>query len=166
MATHNDSSEVWTSANSVKAGLGMWPVHVHAFTLTIADLTAAAVTEAVDIAESDAGVAFPTNVYILGCVAVVDEAFAGGTLSALTLEVGDTVDPNELLTASDAFGASPFDVFETGGATIPFDAREAAYAPECLVTATGDDVDNITAGIARIYITYFDMGVDPLAALP
>lgn len=153
MSNRHSGSEIhFTSYDSVKAGDGLMPIRVFKFSLDPSDLTAAATTEAVDISTDDEGNAFPANALVIGASVDVNTAFTGGTVSACTVQVGDTADPNELLVATSCFTATGF-TWDPGVYT-PF-SLEAAYAPEALVTATGDNVDAITAGLMVIRIYYF-----------
>lgn len=149
---------------TVEEGVGLWPIRVHEVTVTHSDLTAAATSEAIDIATDDNGDTFPASARILDVSAVVDVPFSGGSVSALVLDVGNTGDSDEWLDDEDVFGASAGDVLHDGGAAGTFGALEAtAYAPEALFTATGDNVVNLDAGRVRIYIKYIACAVDPRA---
>lgn len=152
MSRINDTRVDFTSYDAVKSADGLMPIRVFKFTLEPSDLTAAATTEAVDISTDDAGVSFPANARVIGATVDCTTAFTGGSVSACTVQVGDTVDPNELLAATSIFTATGFT--DDPGVYTPF-SLEAAYAPEALVTATGDNVDAITAGRAVIRIYYF-----------
>ena len=127
-------------------------LHVHKKTLTPADLTAAAVTEAVDIATDDDGASFPANARVIAATMDVIEAFTGGTVSAFTVQLGNTADPDQLLLATSAFTATGYT--DDPGVFNPF-TNQAAYAPEALCTATGDDVDQLATGRAVLRLFYF-----------
>lgn len=160
-AHSSDQSFHFEKEHAVKSGDGLEPIRVHKFTLTPSDLTAAATTEAVDISTADDGTAFPANARVIGATCNVQVAFTGGTVSACTLQIGDTLDPNELLLATSCFTATGFT--DDPGVYTPWTV-EAAYAPECLVTATGDNVDQITAGAAVLRIYYMKPEKPPLEA--
>ena len=124
------------------------------YTLTIADLTAAATTQAVTLA------GFPADAFPLEVQVSVNEFFTGGAITAVTLQIGDAGDPNGLMAALNVFAVTGTDDFSVGtdgveaeyGSTGP--ARESAYAPEALFTSTTDDVDAATAGRVHIRLYY------------
>ena len=125
--------------------------------VTHADLTAAAVTEALDVSD------FPADAMPLHSHSVVAEYFTGGTVSACTQEVGDAGDPNGLQTSHNVFDTTVIaeiqhapGVEAEGGATGP--VLEAAYVPQVLFTAVGDNVVNLGAGRAsgRVHYKRFD----------
>lgn len=155
----DDSRVQITSYDALKAGLGALPIRTFKFTLEPSDLTAAATTEAVDISTDDEGRAFPANAYVIGASIDGQVAMTGGSVSALTVQIGDTADPNELLTATSVFTATGW--AHAPGVYTPM-TLEAAYAPEALVTATGANVDQVTAGRAVLYI-YYVKPEDPTA---
>ena len=118
--------------------------------VTHADLTAAATSEAIDI-----GSAFGDDVVVLGCLIDVTTLFSGGSVSAITAEVGiDSGDTDAMMTALDVF---------TGAAT----GKKTGYGvgpagwyggiqPSILFSATGDNVVNLTAGDLTVTIYYID----------
>ena len=122
----------------------------HEVTITHADLTDADTSQAIDLATDDNGNAFPVDCQIVGAFIRVDTDFSGGSVSALTCQVGDAGDPDELITATSVFtGASNVKPLSANGAAgLP--RWEAAYAPEALFTSTTDNLVNLTAGSLTI----------------
>ena len=138
----------------VVAGTGHVGAKRHIRTLTTADLTASATTEAVDIALDDDAVTFPANARLLSASIELGTVFAGGGAASVTAQVGDTGDPNELLTATTIFtGAALAQIYAPGVAVYGV-LEAAAYAPECLVTSDVD-VDTLTTGSMRVIIDYW-----------
>lgn len=115
------------------------------------DLTAAATTESVDI-----GAAFGAGVVVVGAYLDVTTLFSGGSVSAITAEVGiKGGDTNSIVDAMDVF---------TGAATgikTAYGVGPAGYygaiTPAILFTATGDNVVNLTAGDLTVTIIYLDV---------
>ena len=112
--------------------------------ITHTDLTAAATTQAISFGTLPAG-----PVWFLETFADVDELFAGGSISALTIALGDAGDPDELL--DDVNGFATLGVKSTQGARA-YGYQEAGHTPIITVTATGDNVVNATAGEAVVYL--------------
>ena len=123
------------------------------FTVRAADLTAAATTEALTVA-------FPATAYPLRAVLNVGEYFAGGSISAMTAQVGDSGDTDALCAALDVFGTTTLGDWTVAtdsaeaeyGATGP--SLEASYGLQILLTATGDNVDAATAGVVHCRVYY------------
>ena len=163
MTTRVDDSAIkWTSEKSVKPGLGLWPISVHKVTITFADLEASAMTDTVSLATSDGGTSFPQPARVIGAFAVLREAFDDNdSASSVALDVGDAVNPDELLDAADVFGGSAGDVLEDGGdGMYTAMTREASYAP--IATFTSDvNVDTLTQGRVEVYIMYIEPAADP-----
>jgi hypothetical protein len=77
--------------------------------------------------------------------------FTGGSVSAITAELGDTNDPNGLVTATS--------VFTAGYASTPSAAEyanrvESAFIPTLTLTSTNGNLDTLTAGLLEIGIRY------------
>lgn len=124
--------------------------------ITHADLTAAATTEAISIT------GFPANAYPIHGRVGLKVAFSGGSVSELTVQLGDTADPDGLMTAVSVFTGASLDQLGAAGieAGIGTAALESAYAPEALFTATGDNVVNLDAGKLEVRIAYIQI-IDP-----
>lgn len=111
----------------------------------LADFTPAAATTQ----ELDLNVLFPNNTFPEG-VDLLEGAFvqvlalsAGGSLSAVTVSLGDTGDPNGLMTASNTLGggAAAGDVHRTPAAAEYALRAESAFVPTLTIDTTGDNVD-------------------------
>lgn len=120
------------------------------FIVVESDLTAAATSEAITLFTLKKGDA------ILGIRIKHSTAFAGGSVSAMTVSVGST-------SAGAAGYASAFDIFQAVGATT-FQMTSAfnagTYADEATTatfTATGDNVVNLTAGQVEIDVLIMDV---------
>ena len=124
-----------TSGWTGNEGFPTWSKH----TFTFAELAAAATTNDVELFSLAAG-------GVVHAVRIKQSvAFAGGTISAYTLSVGIGGDLAKY--------ASAFDVFQAVGATVfqlsdgPFSENaDAATSVRLAAIATGDDLDNASAG--------------------
>lgn len=128
--------------------------------LTHEDLDAAATSQtftltALVAAHVQGAEAVPANAQILGAAIVRLEDFAGGSSSAVVVDLGDAGDPDELVDAADVFtGAKAAEALSFANGTYSLGDFEAAYAPQVVVTATGDNVDALTAGRVEVEIFY------------
>jgi hypothetical protein len=119
------------------------------FTVTHADLTASATTQNVTL------FTLPKGSVVCGVRIKHSTAFAGGTLSAMTVSVGTSGDTTAY--------AGAFDVFQTVADTtfqVTDQFNAASYAAHSIVaafTATGDNVVNATAGVVDIDIYYLNV---------
>ncbi len=108
------------------------------YTKTFTDLTTASATE------DEVLFNLPANGKISGVYTKHSTAFSGGTLSALTVSVGDS--------SGTTVYTPTFDVFQATGNTVKQDVAlfssttSAARDVLARFTAVGDTVDNITAG--------------------
>lgn len=101
------------------------------------------------------------NIFVLGAVLELVEAFAGGSVSACTAELGDAGDPNGFITATDVFtGAAVGLLAPTLGVEIDNEnARfESAFEPTLTLTATGGNTNTLTAGKVRASILCIHKG--------
>lgn len=112
--------------------------------VTHEDLTAAAVTQAISFATLPSG-----PVWFLETWADLDEAFAGGSISALTIDLGDAGDVDEILDGVDGFATLGSKSIRGARA---YGYMEAGHTPIVTITATGDNVVNATAGEAVVYL--------------
>lgn len=102
---------------------------------------------------------FPANVWINVAPPYIRRitAFAGGAVSACTAEVGDTGDPNGLVTATNVFTGASAGIVTTPSAA-EYGARfEAAYAPTITLRTTTANVSVLTAGELEVVIPYVPM---------
>jgi hypothetical protein len=128
------------------------------FTVDESALTAAATTEALDIA-------FPANAYPLYAGLAIGAYFTGGSVTAVTAQLGDAGDPNGILAALNVFDTTSLATWTgTGGVEVEYGSTgpaadgESAYAPQILFTSTTDNVVNLTAGFlsGRIFYKRYD----------
>lgn len=136
-------------------GIYGWTFAAHKQNLTDADLSAAATSEAVAIT------GFPANAKPIYARIEINTAFSGGSVSALTVEIGDAVDPNGKMTAEDCFtGASTGVIAGSDGAEADNSAvLEAAYSPIATFRSTSDNVDALDAGDLNAYVYYQAIGL-------
>jgi hypothetical protein len=139
---------------------GVAKIRVDAADLTDSDTSQALTLNAMAIGRGESPV--PANARIMYAWVNVITGFEGGTLSALTVTLGDAGAATELLTATDVFtgaeGVAPMDGAYAVG------TFEAAYAPVATFAATGDDMDNIDTGALEICIAYEAINTDSLTS--
>lgn len=126
------------------------PINYMEWTVGYAAASAAATTKSVSLS------GFPADAAPIACEMVVDTDFAGGSVSACVVEVGDAGDTDELLTSSNVFtGVQNTAWVQTDAAArVGKFHRETAYAPEVKFTSTTDNLDALTAGSLRVRIYY------------
>lgn len=102
---------------------------------------------------------FPANVFLMpGHHMVLITAFAGGTVNAATAEVGDTNDPNGLITASGIWtGVAAGTVLNTPSAAEYALRYEAAYEPNIRLLTTAGNVVALTAGELEVRINFLKL---------
>ena len=71
-------------------------------TITTADLTAAAVTQAVTLSED-----IPAGAIVIGCYMNLTEVFAGGGAGSCTADFGDQADPDGWFDGEVVFTGAP-----------------------------------------------------------
>lgn len=133
-------------------------------TITTADFVDADTSEEVALGTDDDGVAFPANARVLWAVADLKQVVAGGTISAVTITVGDAADPDELLTSTNIFtGAALGKKYTPAAAYVPLTLEATAYAPIAVITFTGGNSNTATTGRIVIVIDY-ELPEIPVAA--
>lgn len=101
------------------------------------------------------GCLFPANVRRTGTMLYVREVFAGGSISACTLEFGDAGDPNGLHTAVDVFTGSATGYRANTTAAAEYAPRfEAAFIPSLTIRTTTANVASLTTGEVWIGIKF------------
>jgi hypothetical protein len=133
--------------------------------VTHADLTAAATSEVLDwdtlVDAAFREGAVPTNARVTYAWANLLEEFAGGTVSACTLSLGDNGAATELINAVDVFtGAGTGLKVKDGAYTLG--TFEADYDAKITVTTTTDNVVSLTAGKIELFIQYEALNTDAL----
>jgi|SRR6185436_12225587 len=118
-------------------------------TIGEADLTAAATTQTLDIGD------VPPGAQVLGVSLDTYTPFTGGSLSAMTLSIGDANDDDVIVAAANAFAAAVDGQTSTRPLGISPNKRYAAATTlKAKFTATGDNVVNATAGAVTIRVLY------------
>jgi hypothetical protein len=113
---------------------------------------AAATSQEISLNAAFPASAFPANMQVGEAYIKRITDFAGGSISALTVQVGDTGDPNGLLTATSVFTGVGAGYTATVAAAEYAMHPEAAFVPTLTLTATADDLDTITAGRLKVVI--------------
>ncbi len=128
--------------------------YVCEFTVTHADLTAAATSEALDVP------GFPANIYPLRGRELIGEYFTDGVAAiatTCTAELGDAGNPDGLVASLDVFSTTALASWDvaTDGAEAEYGtlALEASYAPQVLITSDVN-VDTLDQGILHGKIYY------------
>lgn len=123
------------------------------FTFTFADLqtTSGSGAKALSLAQS-----IPSHGKVLGVYVKPTVAFAGGSLSAMTISIGKTGGSATLLT-------SAFDIFAAVSDTALQEtalfksAQDLAVPLSATFTPTGDTCANCTAGSVDVYIFFLNV---------
>jgi hypothetical protein len=141
----------------------------HKVIVTFADLTAAATTQTLilfpDASPADvlgtqsAGYTLPSGTYIAKCGFQLITPFSGGSVSALTVGIGDggSATRYSASNASDLFTTSSNTKnASVGGTGYTFTQSDVAAgnvaAVTALFTATGGNLSTLTAGVVELYI--------------
>ena len=113
---------------------------VQLFTETIghADLTAAATAENIALS------GFPANSIIVGACLELDTDFSGGSVSAITAEIGDAGDTNELAAAVDVFTGAGAGIKDGEPTAVTGFGFHAAYSLESMASRSPIDFHNET----------------------
>ena len=137
-------------------------------TITTADLTAAAVTQAVTLSEE-----IPAGAIVIGCYMNLTEVFAGGGAGSCTADFGDLADADGWFDGEVVFTGAPL-----GFKTIPvasgvyLDGGGQAPAIDCqylerpiLVTITSNvNVKLLTTGSLGVNVFYVEQAAGDLPA--
>ena len=116
------------------------------YTKAAADLTTASGTE------DEVLFTLPANGILMGVRIKHSLAFSGGSLSAMTVSIGDSSSPT--------LYTSAFDIFQAAGATVMqfTDMLKASTSASRDVlarfTATSDTMDNVTAGSVDVHVCW------------
>lgn len=108
------------------------------------------------------GFVFPANTLIGAAptVVYVTTPFTGGSISAITAEVGDAGDTDELLAAVSVFSGTGWKAAVQGVKIGAVDRYEAAYAPVVRLAATGGNLSTLTAGNLTVIVPYIALGTN------
>lgn len=131
-------------------------VHWHRFEFSFDDTTLDGDTaQEIDLNVLYPANAFPANVQRLpGTFLRVKTAFAGGTINAITAAIGDTGDPDGILTASSIFTGVAEIRPSTPSAAENTARTETAYAPTLSLASTAGNLSTLTAGNLIILIPW------------
>jgi len=133
------------------------PLFVWELLITVGDFTGAGATnQELDLAALYPDNPFVSNVWLEpGAHIVPITAFSGGAVSACTLELGDTGDPNGLVTASNVFTGVTTGVSVATPAAAEYALRfEASFLPVATIRTTSANVSALTAGRALVRIPF------------
>lgn len=136
---------VWTEDNVTLEDFAATSTLLSKYTVDYSDIAAAATTD------TETLVSLPQKTIIEYIVIKHSTAFAGGSVSALTVDVGDSADADRFISA--------FDVMQTVGeaasetvSVIYIGAFASATNIILTATATGDNLDQLTAGSVDVWI--------------
>lgn len=116
--------------------------------ITHATLDAAATTQEIALTGC------PTNVFPVAAYVEITTAMSGGTVSAVTVSVGDTAAATEVMAAVSVFTGASGKVQGTPGANSGLFKIEAAYAPIAKFTSTTANLADLTAGSITVHLLY------------
>lgn len=148
-----------TKLNALKESLGAAcaGIKFHVRTLDLdAVLTDADTSQAVSIQADDAGTNFPANARPISAHTLVKTPVAGASLSALTVSIGDSNDPDELLDDVDLFGDAVNSWTDVPGVYAPW-TLESGYVPLATYNSTGANMNAISGVVVHV-IAYYKMG--------
>lgn len=151
-------SIVYSKLNALKASLGAAcaGIKFHVRTLNLdSALTDADTSQAVSIQADDAGNNFPANARPISAHTLVKRAIGGASISALTVQIGDAADPDEMLTATDLFGDALNSWTDAPGVATAW-RLESGYVPTAQYDSTGANVSAVTGEVIHV-ITYYKM---------
>ena len=109
---------------------------------------AAATAQAIDLNVAFPALQFPLNVQCGEAYIRRTTDFAGGSITAMTAQVGDAGDPNGLVTAVDVFTGAAATASHSGTVAAAEYAMhvELAFVPLLTLSTTGDDLDQLEPG--------------------
>lgn len=171
MAIHPDFYSVTSGFKQVQKGLeesktfrGMH-IQFAAWEVRYSDLSGIAATAGNVTLSATHGFTFPANVLIgvAPTIIYVDTPFTGGSISAITAEVGDSGDTDELLAAVSVFSGTGWKAAVQGVKVGAVERFEASYAPVVRFSATGANLSATTAGKLRLMVPYIQVGSVPPA---
>lgn len=119
-----------------------------------ADLTTAGTAQAVDLSAT-----VPENIKVIDVWVNQVEVGAGGTISALTMQLGDAGDPNGLMTAIDVFTGSDLGLRYQAGTPTEYLSNEAALGLIATMTSTAGNLDTATTGSWIVYLRYLTLPI-------
>ena len=156
--------KTFSSAPKVDTVGGNLKVKVFSVTKTFTNFSVADTTKTLNL------ITLPAKTLILDAFVYLTTLFSGGSISAYTIQVGDTTDNDGIIDDNDAgVGMDVFTGASTGfratlltekgdDFTTFFKAYVAAeLIVQALATSTGDDLDAATAGEITFYLVYAEL---------
>lgn len=140
---------------SLGAAAGAIKFHVRTLVLDTA-LTDADTSQAVNIATDDDGNTFPANARPISAHTLVVAPIAGTGISALTVQIGDAADPDEMHVATDLFGDARNSWTDAPGVAAAWRLEGTAYVPLAQYDSTGGNVAAVTGTVVHV-IAYYKM---------
>mgnify|MGYP001069743208 CR=1 FL=1 len=113
-----------------------------------ADLTAAATTQTLNVGS------LPANAQVRGVDIRVAAAFSGGSVSALSVDIGDAGDADAIVDGANVFAATDGQAASLPAGIAPNKRFDAATTITALFTATDDNLVDLTAGACTIRVLY------------
>ena len=130
------------------------PIFLYSQLVSYSDFSDSDTSEELDLNATFTSNLFPANVVRRAAYIYVAEDFAGGSVSAATVELGDTGDPNGLLTSTNVFTGATNNWVGTPAAAEAEQRVELAFAPTLTLTTTDGNIDTLTAGKVLVCIEY------------
>jgi hypothetical protein len=140
---------------SLGAAAGAIKFHVRTLVLDTA-LTDADGSQAVSIALDDDGRAFPANARPLSAHTLIVAPIGGAGITALTVQIGDAADPDEMLVATNIFGTARNAWTDAPGVGAFGRLEGTAYVPLAQYDSTGGNVAAVTGTVVHV-IAYYKM---------
>lgn len=143
------------AAGDSNAAPSLQPGNTLTFTLSSADFTAAALTQTLTLSALAryAGYHLPRGASVVNVRAEVVTAWAGGTISAATIDVGITGAETRFVAALNAFALGG--TLATPSAANAYFAESAGWpALTVRLNTTGGNVNTATAGLVKITLTF------------
>ena len=111
-----------------------------------------------DLAKRDGGRQMPANARVMYAWINVLSGFSGGSVSAITAQVGDAGDPDELIAAVSVLAAA--EGLKPASGVYTLGTFESAYAPLVTIDSVGDNLDQVDAGRIEVFLVYQAIGSD------
>lgn len=135
------------------------------YRITHADLTDDDTSQTItlsELAQGAAGSVVPANARVMFAWANVVVPFSGGTVSAVTVALGDAGDIDELITAVSVFTGASGILPKSGAYTLG--TYETAYAPIATFTSVDGNLLALDAGVLELFVQYEAITADALTS--
>lgn len=140
-----DDVEVWSEDNIAIEDFSSGSTLLDKYTISYADIAAAALTDTETI------LSLASKTVIEYIVVKHTTLFSGGSISALTMDIGDGTDADELLAAYDLTAVVADTAWESVS-TVYIGSFASATNIIATFTAVGDNLDQLTQGSVDIYV--------------